>query len=97
MFKKATPIPFGTSTASVRGYRNLLYLHSKGLIADPRSPRLVAEVHLDNTFRATKKDNLQTRRAGFAAVQDVANGYFRKGGSSIPSKRKAERAALHNR
>lgn len=88
-------LPWGTSTASVNGQRNLLYLQNAGVIAaQPQSPRVAAELHLDNTARAVRKDKLQTKRGELQAIQGAANEHLRKGSSSIPARNAAIRAAL---
>ena len=94
MRRKAKVIPYGTSTAIVKGYRNLLYLSSKGVIPTVNpSARMAATLHNANLGMARRKEALQTARAVLQAGQVEANKHFVRGSSSIPVRKAAQRAA----
>ena len=74
MSHKFTRHPFGTSPASVRASRNLLYLSNAGVIpvVNP-SARMALELTNDNIRKANQKDQRQTARAVLQAGQEAAN------------------------
>ena len=74
MSHQQTNHPIGSTAASVKAYRNLTYLESKGVIpAQPQSARRALELTNDNIRRANLQDKLQWELAGLQAIQEAAN------------------------
>lgn len=67
-------LPIGSTAASVRAYRNLMYLQGKGLIPEqPQSARVAYEISNDNLRKANCANALRRDRAERQAIQQGAN------------------------
>jgi hypothetical protein len=74
MSHKITQHPIGSTAASVKAYRNLQYLESKGLIpAQVPSARVAYELANANLAKSKRADALAFDRASKQAIQQGAN------------------------
>lgn len=73
-------LSFGSTPASIKGTRNLLYLAAKGVIpAQPQSARVAQELTAANIAKESRREALAFARAGKAAIQTIANDKFLSG------------------
>ncbi|GAC1372627.1 MAG: hypothetical protein NVS3B25_07260 [Hymenobacter sp.] len=88
------PLPFGTTPAGVKAARNLHYLRHAGCVpVAPLADRTATDLTRDNHRRAERRQALRRFGRERAAIQGLANAHWLAGSSSIPARRKAQRAA----